>query len=951
MRKKFLLLLPAALLFISNTFSQAKLVEKVEKKGNELIIPYEKYELPNGLTFILHEDHSDPIARVDITYHVGSAREEIGKSGFAHFFEHMLFQGSDNVADDEHIKLISEAGGTVNGSTNRDRTNYYQTVPANQLEKVLWLESDRMGFFLDAVTQKKFEIQRSTVKNERGQRYDNVPYGNIGEFTNKNLYPYGHPYSWLTIGYVEDLNRVDVNDLKNFFLRWYGPNNAVLTIGGDINKAQVIKWVEKYFGSIHRGPEVTPTKLPPPVVEQHRFVSYVDNYARVPLLSIAYPTVPNYHQDLANLECLTQVLAQGKNSVLYQYITKKQKAVNAAGFHGAYELGSELQFRITPVPGVSLKEEWQLFQAALDSFELNGGVTQDDVDKFKGINLSQLIGSLQSVSNKVSLLAEYATFTNTPNKLPELIKMYESVTKESVMAAYNKYIKNKGAVVVSVLTKGQENMIVADNNFIIDSSKYIAPDYGYTGLVYEKGKDKFDRTKRPVTAAPVSVKVPKYWRKDMPGGIQLIGTENTEIPLVNIFISIPGGHLTQAGNMSKAGLASLFATMMNEDTRNYSTEKMTTELQKLGSTISIGSDVNSLFVSIQCMKQNLGATMALVEERLLRPNFTEAAFNRIKKQRLDYFRILKSNPDQVADVVFAKVNYGPNHILGISQNGTEETIKNITLQDMQDYYNNYITTEGAKIVVVGDIKEQEVLPKLDFLSKLPNKKITLPAVPAAGAVANTQVYMVDIPKSAQTAFRVGYATGLKYDATGEYNKTRLMNYALGGDFNSRINLNLREDKGWTYGARTTFYGNEVSGEFEFSSGIRSDATDSALYEVMKEMKNYYENGITEEELVFMKNSIGQRDALSYETGFQKAIFMGRILDYNLPANYIAQQNNMLAKISKKEIDATIKKYLKPNNMNVLLVGDKARIAESIKKLGYKVVELDSDGNTVDKKGF
>ncbi len=231
----------AAVCFIAITcFSQAKLVENVIRKGDEIVIPYQKYVLPNGLTVILSEDHSDPLIHVDVTYHVGSAREEIGKSGFAHFFEHMMFQGSDNVGDEQHFKIISGAGGTLNGSTNQDRTNYYETVPSNQLEKMLWLESDRMGFLLDAVTQQKFEVQRSTVKNERGQNYDNRPYGLTAEFMSKNLYPYGHPYSWLTIGYIEDLNRVNVNDLKNFFLRWYGPDNATLTVGGDIKPAEVI---------------------------------------------------------------------------------------------------------------------------------------------------------------------------------------------------------------------------------------------------------------------------------------------------------------------------------------------------------------------------------------------------------------------------------------------------------------------------------------------------------------------------------------------------------------------------------------------------------------------------------------------------------------------------------------------------------------------------------------
>jgi zinc protease len=931
--------------------AQTKLVEKVTKKGDEIVIPYEKYVLPNGLTLVVHEDHSDPVVQVDVTYHVGSAREEIGKSGFAHFFEHMMFQGSDNVGDDQHFKIVSDAGGTLNGSTNRDRTNYYETVPSNQLEKMIWLEADRMGFLLDAVTQKKFEIQRSTVKNERGQNYDNVPYGLLSEFISKNLYGYGHPYSWLTIGYVEDLNRVDVNDLKNFFLRWYGPNNATVTIGGDVNTAEVVKLVEKYFGSIKRGPEVTPTVLPVPSLDADRYVSYVDNYAKLPQLAITYPTVPNYHKDMAALSCLAQVLGQGKNSVLYQHITKNKLALNASAFSNLSELSGELSFRITPVPGKTLAEELALFREALDLFEKRG-VTQEDVDKFKGGIVSQYINGLQSVSGKVFQLAQFQTFTGNPNKIADLVNMFNSVTKEDVMAAYNKYVKGRGAVIASVLTKAQDaSMTAAPDNYKIDVSNYTPPNYGYMGLKYDKAKDLFDRKNMPKSGPAPTVKVPKFWKKETSNGIKMIGTQNTEIPTVTMTIIIPGGHLLQANDLSKAGLASLFASMMNEDTKNYSAEKMSVELQKLGSSINISSSVDGITFNVQSLKKNLDATLALLEERMFNPNFTETAFSRIKKQSLESFKLAKSQPSQVADAVFAKLNFGPNHILGISENGTEETVNNIMLADIQGYYNNNITSQGTKVVVVGDITDKEILPKLAFLNKLPNKKISLPKVDPTPVIDKTKVYMVDVPKAAQSEFRVGYATGLKYDATGDYYKSRLMNYALGGDFNSRLNLNLREDKGWTYGARSVFIGDNYSGEFEFSSGIRADATDSALSEVMNELNSYSGTGISEAELSFMKNSLGQRDALLYETPGQKAQFIRRILDYNLPANYIDQQNKILAKITKQEIDAMSKKYIRPDKLNILLVGDKAKIYEGVKKLGYPIVELDVDGKPVEKKGF
>ncbi|MBL7748459.1 MAG: insulinase family protein, partial [Chitinophagaceae bacterium] len=858
--KPRLMLLTVFTIAVAVVNAQTKLVEKVTKKDNQIVIPYEKYVLPNGLTLIIHEDHSDPVVHVDVTYHVGSAREEIGKSGFAHFFEHMMFQGSDNVADEQHFKIVTDAGGTLNGTTNRDRTNYFETVPSNQLEKMLWLEADRMGFLLDAVTQKKFEIQRSTVKNERGQNYDNRPYGLANETASRNLYPYGHPYSWLTIGYVEDLNRVDVNDLKNFFLRWYGPNNATVTIGGDVKPADVIKLVEKYFGVIPRGPEVNPVVVPPAVLTADRYVSYTDNYARVPLLLVVYPTVPNYHKDMGALACLAQVLGQGKNSVLYQQLTKNQLALQASSFSQLSELAGEMAFQLVPAPGKSLAAMDSMFRSALASFETRG-VTEEDVTKFKGGIEAQLINGLQSVSGKISQLAAFQTFTGNPNKISELLTMYQAVTKEDVMRVYNEYIKGKYAVYLSVLPKGQEKLIAAADNYKIDSGTYAAPDYGYAGLKYAKAKDNFDRSKVPGNGPNPTVKVPKFWRKDMPNGVKMIGTESAEIPTVTITLTIPGGHLLQANDTAKIGLASFFASMMNEDTKNYSAEQMAVELQKLGSNVSVSSNFDGITFNIQTLKKNIDNTLALVEERLLNPKFTDAAFNRIQKQRLESFKQAKADPAAVADVVFAKVNYGPANILSMSEDGTEHTIRNLKRDDIEYYYNNYMTSQGVKVVVVGDITQAEVLPKLSFLNKLPNKKIDLPKVNSTPPeIDKTKVYMVDIPKAAQSQFRVGYSTGLKYDATGNYYRSRLMNYTLGGDFNSRLNLNLREDKGWTYGARSSFSADEHSGDFEFSSGIRADATDSALVEVMKEIRNYQANGITDAELRFMKNSLGQRDA-------------------------------------------------------------------------------------------
>ena len=961
MKQRIFLLFIAAFFLQLSSFAQTKLLEKITKKCDEIVIPYEKYILSNGLTVVVHEDHSDPIVHVDVTYHVGSSREEIGKSGFAHFFEHMMFEGSDHVTNQQHFKLVTEAGGTLNGSTNRDRTNYYETVPSNQVEKMLWLEADRMGFLLDAVTQQKFEVQRATVKNERGQNYDNQPYGLVSEVTAKNLYPYGHPYSWLTIGYIEELNKVSVNDLKNFFLRWYGPNNATLTVGGDVKTADIIKLAEKYFGTIPRCPDVQPVKLAPVVLDKDRYVSYTDNYARAAQLRLVYPTVPEYNEDMAALACLSQVLGGGgggggrggrggggggnRSSVFYQFLIKDQKALQASASSQLSELAGEFSVSVTPYPGKSLGEMQQLVSQAFVEFEKRG-VTDEDIQKFKSTYESRTINGLASVSGKVSQLAAFQTFAGTPNMTGKLLKMYQNLTKEDVMRVYNKYVKDKHHVILSVSTKGAENLKAAADNYVVDQSNYKAPNYGYGERKYIKAKDNFDRSKVPASGPNPVVKVPAFYTSVLPNKIKLIGTENTEIPTVTITVTLKGGWLLEANNLSKAGWVNLFATLMNEDTKNYTSEQFSNELEKLGSSVSVNDAEDGIVFTIQTLKKNVDKTIALLEERMLNPVFKEDVFNRTKRQIIQRLQNSKTQPAGVATDVYERLSYGSNNILGVPTGGTVETIGNIAFADIQNYYDNYITAEEGKVIVVGDIKQSEILPKLAFLNKLPNRTFSLPTPAAAPVIEKTRIYLVNIPKAAQTEFRVGAVTGLKYDATGEFYKAGITNYALGGAFNSRLNMNLREDKGWTYGARSGFSGNKYTGAFTFSSGIKAGATDSALYEVMKELKAYAATGTTNEEIAFTKSSIGQSDARNYETGIQKAAFIGRILTYNLPADFVTQQNTILKNIGKKDIDAIAKKYLDVNKMNILLVGDKQLILPGLKRLGYDIVELDVDGNKI-----
>ncbi|MGV3540257.1 MAG: M16 family metallopeptidase [Rufibacter sp.] len=917
-----------------------RFIEKVTRKSGELVIPYEKYQLPNGLTVVVHEDHSDPIVHVDVTYHVGSAREEVGKSGFAHFFEHMMFQGSDNVADEQHFKIVSQSGGTLNGTTNRDRTNYFETVPSNQLETALWLEADRMGFLLDAVTQKKFEVQRETVKNERGQNYDNRPYGLVYEKNSAALYPYGHPYSWTTIGYIEDLNRVNVNDLKNFFLRWYGPNNATLTVGGDVTPAQVVKLAEKYFGSIPKGPEVTNMKLPAPVLTQDRYISYEDNI-RFPMLQMTFPTVPNYHPDEVPLDLLAEILGGSKTSILYQNLTKTQKAVQASAGHPASELAGEFSMTVLPLTGHSLADMEKELRNALVEFEKRG-VTDEDLERFKSSYEASVMNSLSSVSGKTSTLAANQTFTGNPNYLTQQLKAHRAVTKADVIRVYEKYLKGKKAVILSVVPKGKPEMVAKADNFTVDKSKYKAPADQYSGLKYVKAKDTFDRSKIPAAGANPVITVPPFWKQNFNNGIKVIGAKNDEVPTVTLLFTLQGGHKLEAHDPSKAGIASLTAAMLNEDSEKFTAEEISSKMEKLGASVNFGSGSESMTISVQTPVKNLDATLALLEERMLHPRFSADDFDRLKKQRLEAIKNQSTQPTVIANNVYNKMLYGEGHIQAIPVIGTIKTVESITLEDVKKFYQNYFSPSVTNLVVVGDVEQNQIMTKLAFLNNWKAKQVTMPAESKMAGIDKTKIFIVDKEKAAQSEIRIGYMA-MPYDATGEYYKASLMNYVLGGAFNSRINLNLREDKGYTYGAGSYFSGTETTGPYTAYAGVRSNVSDSAVVEFMKEIKRFREEGITDEELAFMKSAIGQSDARKYETSFQKASFLNNMLRYNLDADYVAKQNQILQNITKEEINALAKKYLPVEKMNIMLVGDKASIKPGLEKLGYEVVELDPDG--------
>jgi len=915
------------------------LLERVTADNDELLIPYSKFQLENGLTVVIHEDHSDPIVRVDVTYHVGSAREEPRRSGFAHFFEHMMFQGSEHVGDDEHFRIVTESGGTMNGTTNLDRTNYFETVPSNQLETMLWLESDRMGFLLDAVTEEKFENQRDTVKNERGQNVDNSPYGRFNEINSAALYPPEHPYSWPTIGYPEDLDAATLDDLKNFFLRWYGPNNATLTIGGNVDEIAALNLVNKYFGEIPSGPEVQADSRELISLNEDRYVSYVDENIRFPALLFTYPTVPLSHPDKVALEALNEVITGGRKSVFYKEFVLTNKAIAATGFNNTMELAGSLTFYVMPFPGTPLSQFEDEMRAVLENFN-EDSISDEDLQIYKAQQEAGLINSLASVSGKVSQLAYYQTFYDNPNIIPEELEAIQNLTKEDILRVYNTYIKDKAVVIQSIVPGDDpEGQAQADNFMIPERLSRL--ESANDNLEERVVVSSFDRSIKPEAGPSPLVIMPEYWETTLDNGIDIIGALNTEIPTVNIRMSFDGGHLLEPAE--KYGLASLTADMMNEGTENYSAEAFEIELDKLGSNITVSAGAESTTINMRSLTRNLDATLALLEERLFRSVFTEDDLTRLRQQSIESIEADKEQPSSIASNVYRQLIYGEDHPFAIPAVGEIETLENITLEDMQIFSRQSLVSQVLDVVVIGDITQDEIMPKLDFLTKVENQNVELPALPASPVITENTLYLIDKPQAPQSEIRIGYMSDLTYDATGEYFERYLMNYPLGGAFSSRINLNLREDKGYTYGARSSFAATQYPGPFTASASVRADSTADSIVQFMTEITQFRDQGITPEELAFTKNAIGQSEALDYETPGQKSRLLRQIIEYDLDRDFVSRQQQIINNLTVERVNALAQEHLPVEEMVLVVVGDKMLIEDSLVDLGYNIVELDTEG--------
>lgn len=914
------------------------LIEQHQPADDVVAIPYQKFELANGLTVIIHEDHSDPLVHVDVTYHVGSAREALGKSGFAHFFEHMMFQGSENVADEEHFRIVTEAGGTLNGTTNADRTNYFQTVPVNQLEKMLWLEADRMGFFLDAVTQEQFDVQQATVKNERGQMVDNRPYGRLWERVSQAMYDFGHPYSWPVIGHMDDIDRTTMADLKQFFLRWYGPNNAVLTIGGAVDTNEILPLVEKYFGSIPRGPEVEAMAKSPARLTKNRYISMEDN-VHLPLIFISIPTVYAGHPDTPALNVLANILGRGNNSMLYQSLVRPSLAVQASAGHSCMELACTFTMMALahPAAGIDLAALEAIIRQDLAAIA-ERGVMDHDLNRAIAASEARSIFGLQSVAGKVSQLAYNQTFFHQPDRIADVLASYQAITPEDVLRVYQQYVLEQPGVIMSVVPRGQLHLIAAEDNF---TPRVFDPEHDGIGnevakLPMRRAVDTFDRSVMPAAGPNPAISVPDTWQLQMANGIQLLATENDETPTTALLLKIPAGNFYNSPD--QAGLAAMLASMLRESTENFSTEAMSMQLELLGSTVSASASDQEINIFISSLTSNLAATLTLVEEMLLRPAFTEEDFHRLQQQALQGLEHSLKDGSFLASSAYRQLMYGDS-IAALPGVGTSESLAAMSVQDIRAFYQQQFKPAGGQLIAVSNLSEAELGPMLgDFLADWAGQGQPLAAEISHPEVQTATIYLLHKDNSPHSDIRIG-RPALPRDLAGEFYEATLMNFVLGGAFNSRINLNLREDKGYTYGARSRFSGDQHSGLFTASASVRADVTAASIREFMHEIDSYRQDGITAEELQFMRSAINQSEALRYETPRAKLGFMAQMLEFDSGPEFTQVRNQLVETISQDRINQLAKQYLDTAKMVIVVVGERDKVLPQLEELGYPIIEL------------
>jgi zinc protease len=923
-----------------------------EISKNEFSVPFEKFSLDNGLEIIFHIDRSDPVVAVALTAHVGSAREKAGRTGFAHLFEHLLFLESENLGKGGLDKMSARIGGSgANGSTSRDRTNYFQTVPKDALEKMIWAEADKLGWFINTVTEPVLAKEKQVVKNEKRQGVDNQPYGHNWYVIDKNLYPEDHPYNWQVIGSLEDLQNATLEDVKEFFKRWYVPNNVTLTISGDFDTEQARAWVHKYFDEIPRGEEVKPLEKRPGQVSETIKLYHEDNFARLPQLTMVWPAVEQYHPDAYALDVLTDYLAYGKKAPLNKAIVERDKlAANVSMFNYSSELAGQLILTVRAFEDIHLDSVLNSIEGALDDFEKEG-ISEKDLSRIKAVQETDFYNGLSSVLGKGFQLAQYNIFADDPGFVSKDIENILAVSQEDIMNVYQKYFKDKDFIATSFVPKGRLSQVltgsvvadVVEEPIIQGAEEDFDP---YSKAAYEKNPSTFDRSIEPPYGPTPTVAVPEVWQEQLNSGMRIFGIENSEVPLVNFNIKVEGGLLLES--LDKTGVANLLAQLLTKGTAIKTPAELEDAIQQLGASLYINARRGSIQVSGNTLARNYQQTMDLVREMILEPRWDEEEFALLKTETISRLQQQMASPNSVAQNAYRILLFGEDDIRSANVLGTVESVNAISLDDLKDYYEVNFSQSVATMHIVGDVSREEVLSSMEGLtSNWSANLVVLPDLPQPERTANAKVYFYDVPGAKQSVLRIGYSA-LPVVHPDFYPAT-VANYILGGGgFASQLTQVLRETKGYTYGIRSSFSGSKNEGDFTIGSGVRSNITLEATREVKSILKNYGEN-YSEADLETTKSFLIKSNARAFETARAKLGMLENISEYDWSTDYVKEREKIVNEMTVERVRSLADQYLDPDKMIWLVVGDRETQFERMKDLGYGEPVLINDITSPENK--
>jgi zinc protease len=901
-------------------------------------IAFEKYTLPNGLDVILSQDRRVPMVAVNLWYHVGPANEEKGRTGFAHLFEHMMFQSSLHVPPDSHFRLLEAAGASdINGTTDFDRTNYFQTVPANQLELALWLESDRMGYLLEKVDQTALSNQQDVVRNERRQSVENQPYGLAEEALVQNLYPAGHPYYGNVIGSHEDIQAVRLDDVRRFFRQYYSPNNASLAIVGDFEPAQAKALVEKYFGTLKRGPDVPAIEAETPTITAERR-KVVTARVELPRVYMAWLTSPIFKPGDADADLASNILGGGRSSRLYKKLVyERQIAQSVSAFQYSLILGSIFQIEATARPGHTVEELETAIEEELAALRANPPAAAE-IEQARNTIETSIIGGLERLGGfggVADRLNSYNHYLGTPDYLSKDIERYRAVTPASVQSFVREQLAPGSRVVLHV---------VAGDPAPLAQVPTPPPSASAQGSGTDSiNADEAWRNQVPGAgpARPLQLSTPASATLD--NGLTLILSERRGLPIVAANLVLRTG--SDANPLDKPGIANFVAAMLDEGTATRSALQIADEVAQLGATLSTGSTMDSTTISARSLTKNFPATLELLADVTLNPSFPAEEVERQRASRLAGLVQQRDNPAQVAAQVTAAALYGPKHPYGYSETGTEASVKAITRDEMAAFWKQNFVPNNAALVVAGDISMTELRAMAEkiFGAWQPGT----PARPTLGAPGTTaaRVVIVDKPGSPQTQVRVAGIGAAR--STPDFRPLQVMNLALGGLFSSRINMNLREQHGYTYGASSQFAFRRAPGPFQVASGIRTDVTGPAVSEIFKEVRGMVDRPVGAEELTKAKDSLANSLPGAFESSASAVNNFSNVFIYDLGLDYYSRYAEQVNAVTAEQALAAARKYLVPEQMIVVAVGDRSKIEAELRRLNLGAVEYrDAEGRAL-----